>query len=201
MQKFFDCITFFRENFITNIRMEIIGNEVDFFVICESKYDHKGKKKNLEEVINLIINNSEFSLIENTSNWIETKSFINDSREYRKKIGGGMRQVGIIASAAKFALINRENLLDDHEKARKIYDELTINKDKINGLDSVVYKGTNMVLLEFVSLENSDKFLARLLESKIRAGYLREKVVRFVLHKDIDSKNIKKIINVIQSFS
>ena len=47
MQKLFDCITFFRENFITNIRLEIIGNEVDFFVICESKYDHKGKKKNL----------------------------------------------------------------------------------------------------------------------------------------------------------
>ena len=45
MQKLFDCITFFRENFITNIRMEIIGNHVDFFVICESKYDHKGKKK------------------------------------------------------------------------------------------------------------------------------------------------------------
>ena len=45
MQKLFDCITFFRENFITNIRFEIIGNEVDFFVICESKFDHKGKKK------------------------------------------------------------------------------------------------------------------------------------------------------------
>ena len=65
-----------------------------------------------------------------------------------------MRQVGIIASAAKFALINRENLLDDHKKAKKIFDELTINKDKINGLDSVIYKGTNMVLLEFVALEN-----------------------------------------------
>ena len=49
MQKLFDCITFFRENFITNIRMEIIGNHVDFFVICESKYDHKGKKKNLKK--------------------------------------------------------------------------------------------------------------------------------------------------------
>jgi len=36
------------------------------------------EKKNLEEVINLIINNSEFSLIENTSNWIETKSFLNE---------------------------------------------------------------------------------------------------------------------------
>ena len=58
-----------------------------------------------------------------------------------------------------------------------------------------------MVLLEFVSLENSDKFLKRLLENKIKAGYLREKVVRFVLHKDIDSKNIEKLIKAIQSFS
>ena len=56
MQKLFDCITFFRENFITNIRMEIIGNHVDFFVICESKYDHKGKKKDL----NFTLKNKKF---------------------------------------------------------------------------------------------------------------------------------------------
>ena len=43
----FDCITFFRENFITNIRFEILNNYVDYFVICESIYDHNGNKKNL----------------------------------------------------------------------------------------------------------------------------------------------------------
>ena len=46
-QKIFDCITFFRENFITNLRFEILNNVVDHFVICESQYDHVGKKKNL----------------------------------------------------------------------------------------------------------------------------------------------------------
>jgi len=130
-----------------------------------------------------------------------SKSFIDDSREYRKKIGGGMRQVGIIASAAKFALINREDLLDDHKKAKEIYDQLIINKNKIDGLDSIIYKGTNMILLDFTSIEFSDKFLEKLLNSKIKAGYLREKVVRFVFHKDINSENIKKIIEVIHSFS
>ena len=130
-----------------------------------------------------------------------SKSFIDDSREYRKKIGGGMRQVGIIASAAKFALINREDLLDDHKKAREIYDQLIINKNKIDGLDSIIYKGTNMILLDFTSIEFSDKYLEKLLNSKIKAGYLREKVVRFVFHKDINSENIKKIIEVIHSFS
>ena len=130
-----------------------------------------------------------------------SKNFIDDSREYRKKIGGGMRQVGIIASPAKFALINRENLLDDHKKAREIYEQLITNKNKIDGLDSIIYKGTNMILLDFTSIEYSNKFLEKLLESKIKAGYLREKVVRFVFHKDVNSENIKKIMRVIQSFS
>ena len=46
--KIFDCITFFQENFITNIRFEILKDVVDYFVVCESIYDHRGKKKNLK---------------------------------------------------------------------------------------------------------------------------------------------------------
>ena len=45
MAKIFDCITFFNENFISNIRFEVINKEVDYFVVCESTYDHRGKKK------------------------------------------------------------------------------------------------------------------------------------------------------------
>jgi len=43
----FDCVTFFRENFITNLRFEILNNVVDFFIVCESAYDHRGKKKKI----------------------------------------------------------------------------------------------------------------------------------------------------------
>ena len=45
--KKFDCITFFQENFITNIRFEILKDVVDFFVVCESRYDHRGNKKEI----------------------------------------------------------------------------------------------------------------------------------------------------------
>ena len=45
--KIFDCITFFQENMISNIRFEILNDCVDYFVVCESKYDHKGIKKKL----------------------------------------------------------------------------------------------------------------------------------------------------------
>ncbi len=46
--KIFDCITFFDNNFMFEIRYNILSNFVDYFVVCESKYDHKGdlKKKN-----------------------------------------------------------------------------------------------------------------------------------------------------------
>ena len=45
--KIFDCITFFNENLITNIRFEVLKDVVDYFVICESIYDHRGQKKKL----------------------------------------------------------------------------------------------------------------------------------------------------------
>ncbi|MDC3155970.1 glycosyl transferase family 17 [Candidatus Pelagibacter sp.] len=54
--KIYDCITFFQENFITNIRFEILNKHVDFFIVCESIYDHRGKKKE----INFKLNNPDF---------------------------------------------------------------------------------------------------------------------------------------------
>lgn len=54
---FFDCITFFRENFITNLRFEVLNGVVDYFVICESLYDHLGKKKKF----NFKLNNKKFN--------------------------------------------------------------------------------------------------------------------------------------------
>jgi len=45
--RIFDCITFYDENLLVNSRFEILNEVVDYFIICESKYDHKGNKKNI----------------------------------------------------------------------------------------------------------------------------------------------------------
>ena len=45
--KIYDCITFFDENFMYDLRYNVIKDFVDFFVVCESKYDHRGKAKKL----------------------------------------------------------------------------------------------------------------------------------------------------------
>mgnify|MGYP001579119528 FL=1 len=44
--KIVDCITFFDNNFIFELRYNILKDYVDHFVICESKFDHRGNKKN-----------------------------------------------------------------------------------------------------------------------------------------------------------
>ena len=46
--KLIDCITFFQENFIFNLRYNILKNIIDEFVVCESIYDHRGKKKKIK---------------------------------------------------------------------------------------------------------------------------------------------------------
>ena len=45
--KIYDCITFFDENLLVNSRFEILKDVVDYFIVCESNYDHKGNKKKI----------------------------------------------------------------------------------------------------------------------------------------------------------
>ena len=47
MKRIFDCITFFDNDLMFEFRFNVLKNYVDFFVICESIYDHKNKKKKL----------------------------------------------------------------------------------------------------------------------------------------------------------
>ncbi len=54
--KIYDCLTFFDENLLVNLRFEILKDVVDYFIVCESMYDHKGEKKE----INFKLKNSNF---------------------------------------------------------------------------------------------------------------------------------------------
>jgi beta-1,4-mannosyl-glycoprotein beta-1,4-N-acetylglucosaminyltransferase len=45
--KIYDCITFYDENLLANSRFEILDKVVDYFIICESKFDYRGFKKKI----------------------------------------------------------------------------------------------------------------------------------------------------------
>ena len=54
--KIYDCVTFFDENLLVNSRFEILKDVVDYFIVVESNYDHKGNKKK----INFKLQNQKF---------------------------------------------------------------------------------------------------------------------------------------------
>ena len=49
--KILDCITFFDNNFMFDLRYNILKNYVDYFIICESKYDHQGNRKKINFIL------------------------------------------------------------------------------------------------------------------------------------------------------
>tara|TARA_S200000501_G_scaffold313846_1_gene305467 strand:+ start:1755 stop:2570 length:816 start_codon:yes stop_codon:yes gene_type:complete len=48
--KIIDCVTFYQNNYIFELRYNILKEVVDYFVVCESLYDHKNKKKKIDFV-------------------------------------------------------------------------------------------------------------------------------------------------------
>ena len=46
--KILDCFMFYDEELLLDIRMNILNDFVDYFVIVESKYYHNGKERNLK---------------------------------------------------------------------------------------------------------------------------------------------------------
>ena len=122
-------------------------------------------------------------------------AFIDTARRWRKMLGGGMRQAGIVAAAGLFALEhNRERLRDDHEHARMLAEGLR----QIDCL-KVEYgpAQTNMV---FVTLPEQavGELQPRLREQAILIPAGRR--VRLVTHLDIGPDDITRAIRAWQHF-
>jgi len=74
--KIFDCITFFDNNYMFDFRYNVLKDYVDYFIVCESIFDHRGnpKEKNFIKKNNYDPNKVIYSLLEkpfpkNTSIW------------------------------------------------------------------------------------------------------------------------------------
>ena len=128
-----------------------------------------------------------------------SRKFIKEAREYRKILGGGTRQVGVIASMASKALDKRERLLDDHTKAENVYKAL-LDNHKNNGFN-LKYQNTNMVFLEFENNENASQFIEKLHNQQVLSGLINKNTVRFVFHKDILNEDLETIKQAIYSSS
>jgi threonine aldolase len=115
---------------------------------------------------------------------------IAEAREQRRRLGGGMRQAGVIAAAGIVALETMvERLADDHARARRIADALA---ERWPGSVDPAAVCTNIVCAHLEKLP--DDFVARLGELGVRTGTIDPRTVRLVTHKDVDDDDVAGVI-------
>lgn len=130
------------------------------------------------------------SLIVGKKDWIER------ARKWRKRLGGGMRQAGILAAAGIIALEQMiERLPEDHDLAQYLATGLA----EIPGLD-VVFPETNIILIHLKDKNwTAPKLLERLAKEGVLATEFSPTTIRFVTHKDVNQEAADYALSVIKS--
>ena len=131
---------------------------------------------------------------------VGSKEFIKSARRLRKILGGGMRQVGVLASACIYAIENNINRLKkDHELAKMFANHISQIPEIIVNSNEVE---TNMVYIklpESISLGLQDYLYKK--DILISPPKLCPKGShRIVFHKDIDRFGVEKLTDLIFNY-
>lgn len=119
------------------------------------------------------------------------KPFIERARKWRKRLGGGMRQAGVIAAPGLVALNEMvDRLAEDHENAK----ELAQNISSISGLEVEGEIETNIVLINVKGTGmNADQFLEKLKEQGVLAVPFGPYTIRMVTNKEVSSDSLPEV--------
>lgn len=127
-----------------------------------------------------------------------SNEMISKARRWRKVLGGGMRQAGILAAACLYSLENNiDRLADDHENARILAEELS----KIAEIE-VDIESLQTNVLFFTPKKNYSELRAHLKERGIIFPTAPRKngQVRLLTHLDVSKKDIQKVSQEIKAF-
>jgi threonine aldolase len=125
-------------------------------------------------------------------------AFIRQARRVRKVFGGGMRQAGFMAASGIYALEHHmERLQQDHLHARRIAEALG-KKDFVR---SILPVETNIIIFETEEDTCTKEMTQKLKEMGILAIAISSNQIRFVLHLDISSEMVEKIVDIIGKWS
>lgn len=129
-----------------------------------------------------------------------SKEFIDRARKNRKLMGGGMRQVGILAAAGIIALEKMTlRLHEDHENAKYMAERLSeipgveVIKDRLD-INMVFFKMGEDVIPENV-------FVEKLLEKNIKINGSEDGEYRFVSHIWITREDIDYVISCMKELA
>jgi threonine aldolase len=109
-----------------------------------------------------------------------------EARAARQRLGGGMRQAGVLAAAGLVALRHMvDRLADDHARARTLA-EAVAERWPSSGCDPATVE-TNVVVFAH---DDPAALIAHLEAEGVRAGTIAPGVVRLVTHHDVDDEDV-----------
>ncbi len=125
-----------------------------------------------------------------------TKEFIAEAKVWRKRFGGGMRQVGILAAAGLIALTESPKILHlDHENAKRLAEGVA----NIKGISIDAEKvQTNIVIFD---VSETGKTSAEICDKLKESGILAipfGKAIRMVTHYDVSREDIETTLKELQ---
>jgi len=122
------------------------------------------------------------------------REFIERARKYRKMVGGGMRQAGVLAAAGMVALHDTGRLAEDHANARRLADGLR----QVPGLMVAASVPTNIVLFELASNIDSEAFIRDTSQRGVKVSPRGGRQFRLVTHRMISASDIDEALERIE---
>jgi threonine aldolase len=120
--------------------------------------------------------------------------FIELARFHRKRVGGGMRQSGVIAAAGLVALREmRGRLAEDHRRARRIAEALASLPGFVVDVAAVQ---TNIVFVRLEELGPA-QVVDEAAREKIRLYATGPDQIRFVTHHDVDDDDVERLLGLL----
>ena len=120
--------------------------------------------------------------------------YIKQARRWRKMVGGGLRQAGILAEAARYALLNNvERLREDHDNAQWLANALSAIGVEVLAPGAQ----TNMLFLKVPAHEAAQL-----------GGWMKERgvlmsagpITRIVTHLDVSRSDLEKLVSLWKEF-
>lgn len=140
-----------------------------------------------------------------------TKEFIDQAHRVRKSLGGGMRQVGVLAAAGIVALDTIVPLLGADHRNAKLFAELLSNASHLGMKVDLKRVRSNMVVLSFDGTGLSAAEVVEKLENPkdpstthiVKVATVTEKTIRAVVYHQISEEQIriaaKRVLEVLQN--
>jgi len=122
-----------------------------------------------------------------------TKKNIVKALRKRKQLGGGMRQIGLLAGAVDYALDNNfERMKDDHNNAKYFAEKVS----KIDGFEINLGNVQSNIVMIKVKIGYAEKIVQKLEKLGLQSLSLSESIIRVVFHLQISRKDTEKAIEI-----